>query len=88
MTFFPFEEGSARLQIDDLAIENGAECIAVSGRLEIRRDRIGLQDIHALKAHIDAIARELEGSAHLPDRARGARPGGVMPAPIADRDCA
>ncbi|GEC61754.1 hypothetical protein GOX01_20850 [Gluconobacter oxydans] len=88
MTFFPFEEGRARLQIDDLAIENGAECIAVSGRLEIRRDRIGLQDIQALKAQIDAIARELEGSAHLPDRARVAREDSVIPNPFADRDCA
>ncbi|MBS1035979.1 hypothetical protein [Gluconobacter cerinus] len=88
MTFFPFEEGSARLQIDDLAIENGAECIALYGRLEIRRDRIGLQDIQALKAQIDAIARELEGSAHLPDRARVAREDRVIPNPFSDRDCA
>ena len=88
MTFFPFEEGSARLQIDDLAIENGAECIAVSGRLEIRRDRIGLQDIHALKAQIDAIARELEGSAHLPERVRSAQQMSVMPSPFTDRNCA
>ncbi|MBS1095243.1 hypothetical protein [Gluconobacter wancherniae] len=88
MNFIPFLDAGENVQIDDLTIENGAERIAVYGRLEIRRDRIGLQDIQALKAQIDAIAHELEGSAHLPERARSAQQMSVVPSPFADRDCA
>ncbi|MBS1063608.1 MULTISPECIES: hypothetical protein [Gluconobacter] len=88
MSFIPFLDAGESVQIDDLTIENGAERIAVYGRLEIRRDRIGLQDIQALKAQIDAIAHELEGSAHLPERARSAQQMSVVPSPFADRDCA
>ncbi|MEN3177709.1 hypothetical protein ABDK75_17245 [Gluconobacter sp. OJA] len=88
MSFIPFLDAGESVRIDDLTIENGTERIALYGRLEIRRDRIGLQDIQALKAQIDAIARELEGSAHLPDRARVAREDSVIPNPFANRDCA
>ncbi|MBF0871938.1 hypothetical protein [Gluconobacter japonicus] len=88
MSFIPFLDAGESVQIDDLTIENGAERIAVYGRLEIRRDRIGLQDIQALKAQIDAIAHELEGSAHLPERARSAQQMSVVPSPFADRNCA
>ncbi|KXV22024.1 MAG: hypothetical protein ABF959_07325 [Gluconobacter albidus] len=88
MSFIPFLDAGESVQIDDLTIENGEERIAVYGRLEIRRDRIGLQDIQALKAQVDAIARELEGSAHLPERVRSAQKMSVMPSPFTDRNCA
>ncbi|MFT9297353.1 MAG: hypothetical protein ABF542_04505 [Gluconobacter sp.] len=88
MSFIPFLDAGESVQIDDLTIENGEERIAVYGRLEIRRDRIGLQDIQALKAQVDAIARELEGSAHLPERVRSAQQMSVMPGPFTDRNCA
>ena len=88
MSFIPFLDAGESVQIDDLTIENGAERIAVYGRLEIRRDRIGLQDIQALKAQVDAIARELEGSAHLPERVRSAQQMSVMPSLFTDRNCA
>ncbi|MBS1028688.1 MULTISPECIES: hypothetical protein [Gluconobacter] len=88
MSFIPFLDAGESVQIDDLTIENGEERIAVYGRLEIRRDRIGLQDIQALKAQVDAIARELEGSAHLPERVRSAQQMSVMPSPFTDRSCA
>ena len=88
MSFIPFLDAGKSVRIDDLTIESGTERIALYGRLEIRRDRIGLQDIQALKAQIDAIARELEGSAHLPERARSAYQTSVMPSPFMGRSCA
>ncbi|MBF0851681.1 hypothetical protein HKD27_12255 [Gluconobacter sp. R75690] len=42
MSFIPFLDAGESVQIDDLTIENGTERIALYGRLEIRRDRIGL----------------------------------------------
>ena len=88
MSFIPFLDAGKSVRIDDLTIESGTERIALYGRLEIRRDRIGLQDIQALKAQIDAIARELEGSAHLPERARSVHQTSVMPSPFMGRSCA
>lgn len=69
--FYSFLDAGESVRIDDLTIENGTERIALYGRLEIRRDRIGLQDIQALKAQIDAIARELEDRLTFPS-GRGA----------------
>lgn len=68
MTMKPFADDSASTTIGDLAAENGASAVTLSGSLEITRDKAGLKRAQALKALVDAICQELEAG-ELPDHA-------------------
>jgi hypothetical protein len=66
MTMKPFADNSASTTIGELAAENGAGAVTLSGSLEITRDKAGLKRAQALKALAEAICQELE-SGELPD---------------------
>jgi hypothetical protein len=61
----PFADDTAAAAIGDLAIENGTTKVAISGSLEITRDRAGLELAHALKRLADDLVKELE-SGNMP----------------------
>ena len=65
----PYADDATSLSIDGLTIENGQDCVAVYGNLDLTRDKQGLQNAHALKAVIDEVVRILEtdkiGRAHV-----------------------
>lgn len=65
--FKPFADDSAVLSIDDVAIENGADAIAVHGSVDIRRDKIGLATARRLRDALDGIVKALEDQKDLPD---------------------
>ncbi len=68
MTFTPFEDHGESTTIDGLTIENGEDRVEIYGRIEIRKDRPGLEVAQTLKRQIDAIVHALEGAAHLPEK--------------------
>lgn len=56
----PFADDEAATSIGDLAIENGTTRVAISGSLEITRDKAGLERARALKRLADDLVAELE----------------------------
>ncbi len=66
MTMKPFADDSASTTIGELAAENGADAVTLSGSLEITRDKAGLKRAQALKVLAEAICTELEAG-DLPD---------------------
>jgi hypothetical protein len=64
----PYADDATSLQIGELTLENGQDCVAVYGNLDLTRDRAGLAHARALKAVLDEIVRLLEADPHLPSR--------------------
>jgi len=64
----PFQDDKGSLSIGDLTAENGTAVVALSGNLEITRDKVGLKRAQALKALADAMVEQLKAS-DLPDKA-------------------
>lgn len=64
----PFDNDSDALEIGGLAIENGTERLVIYGKLDLTRDKAGLELARALKPVIDAAVDVLESDRHLPDK--------------------
>lgn len=64
----PYADDAASVQIGELTLENGRDCVAVYGNLDLTRDRTGLAHARALKAVLEEIVRILEAEPHLPSR--------------------
>ncbi|MBV8869071.1 MAG: hypothetical protein JOY65_06605 [Acetobacteraceae bacterium] len=64
----PYADDAASVQIGELTLENGQDCVAVYGSLDLTRDRAGLAHARALKAVLEEIVRILEAEPHLPSR--------------------
>ncbi|WP_230772385.1 hypothetical protein [Sphingomonas sp. Leaf4] len=56
----PFADDDAAASIGDLSIENGTSRIAISGSVEITRDKAGLERARALKQLADELVATLE----------------------------
>jgi len=67
-TFNPYGDDAAALTIGDLTLENGRDCVAVGGSLDLTRDKVGLAHARVLKGALDAIVHALESDAALPDK--------------------
>ena len=67
-TMKPYADDAASMTIGDLTLENGQDCVAVGGSLDLTRDKAGLAHARALKAALDAIVHVLESDAVLPDK--------------------
>ena len=63
----PYADDAASLSIGELTIENGQDSIALGGRLDLTRDKVGLSHARALKEALDAIVHVLESDPKLPD---------------------
>ena len=63
----PFADDAASLSVGKLTIENGTDCIALYGTLDLTRDKQGLEHARALKALLDQAVQMLEADKALPD---------------------
>lgn len=73
-TMKPYADDAASVTIGDLSLENGRDCVAVGGSLDLTRDKAGLAQARALKAAVDAIVHALESDAALPDKVAPPKP--------------
>lgn len=71
MSFKPYADEAAVLQVGDLSIENRLDRVSLVGSLDLTRDRIGLQHARRLRDLLASVVMELErqGSA-LPEAAK------------------
>jgi len=67
----PYADDATSVQIGELTLENGQDCVAMYGNLDLTRDRTGLAHARALKAVLDEVVRVQEAEPHL----RGKEPG-------------
>ena len=67
-TMKPYADDATSVTIGDLTLENGRDCVAVGGSLDLTRDKAGLAHARALKAILDAVVHALESDAALPDK--------------------
>jgi hypothetical protein len=65
----PFENESEALTIGDLTAENRLDRLTLYGRLDLTRDKAGLEAARALKALLDAAVTVLEADT-LPDKVK------------------
>ena len=72
--FNPFADDAASLSLGGLTLENGQECVALYGQLDLTRDKAGLKLARELKAVLDAAVRHLEAAHDLPDRVPAPEP--------------
>ena len=66
------------IQGDALTVTNGMTRVAISGALDITKDKRGLKAALALKQAVDSIVAALQAQADLPERVKDepdARPG-------------
>lgn len=64
----PFADDEASVTIEKLTIENGTDCMALYGSLDITRDKQGLAYALALQAVLDRAVKFLTAAKDLPDR--------------------
>ena len=60
MSFRPYADEAAALQIGDLTIENRLDRISLFGSLDLTRDKAGLQHARVLRDLLAAVVTELE----------------------------
>lgn len=63
----PYADDAASITVGELTIENGRDCVAVYGKVDLTRDKTGLAHALALKATLDAVVHALQSDAALPD---------------------
>lgn len=63
----PYADDAASMTVGELTIENGRDCVAVYGKVDLTRDKVGLAHGLALKAMLDAVVHALQGDVALPD---------------------
>jgi hypothetical protein len=64
----PYADDATSVQIGELTLENGQDCVAMYGNLDLTRDQTGLAHARALKRVLDEVVRVLEAEPHLPSR--------------------
>jgi len=69
----PYADDAASMTIGDLTLENGRDCVAVGGSLDLTRDKAGLAYARALKTALDAIVHALESEPALLDKVASAK---------------
>ena len=67
-TITPFADDEASVTIEKLTIENGTDCVALYGSLDITRDKQGLARALALQAVLDQAVKHLTAATDLPDK--------------------
>jgi hypothetical protein len=63
----PYQNEADAVEIGDLKIENRLDRITVYGRVDLTRDKAGLENARALKRLLDAVVSTLEGDPALPE---------------------
>jgi len=73
-TMKPYADDATSLTISDLTLENGQDCVAVGGSVDLTRDKPGLAHARALKAALDAVVHALESDTALLDKVAPFKP--------------
>jgi hypothetical protein len=68
--FAPFGPDAQVQTIDQMTVENDPARVSVYGRLDITRDRAGLDNARALAVLLNAVVARLEAEPALPDHAQ------------------
>ena len=63
----PYQNEAEAVEIGELKIENRLDRITVYGRIDLTRDKAGLENARALKQLVNDIVRVLEGDPALPE---------------------
>jgi hypothetical protein len=63
----PYQNEAEAVEIGDLKIENRLDRVAVYGRIDLTRDKAGLENARALKQLLDNVIRALEDDPALPE---------------------
>jgi len=63
----PYQNEAEAVEIGDLKIENRLDRITVYGRVDLTRDKAGLENARALKQLLDDVVRVLEGDPTRPE---------------------
>lgn len=63
----PYADDEAAMTIGGFSIENGATRVALSGSLDLTKDKAGLAKARELKGVLDAIVDALANASDLPD---------------------
>ncbi|MBL6459551.1 hypothetical protein JMJ55_30030 [Belnapia sp. T6] len=71
MSFKPYADESAAVQVGGLSIENRLDRVSLAGNLDLTRDKVGLQHAKRLRDLLASVVMELErqGSA-LPEASK------------------
>lgn len=64
----PYQNEAETVEIGDLKVENRLDRITIHGRIDLTRDKAGLENAGALKELPDDVVRTLEGDPALPER--------------------
>jgi hypothetical protein len=63
----PYQNEADAVEIGDLKIENRLDRVTIYGRIDLTRDKAGLENARALKRLLENIVRTLEGDPALPE---------------------
>jgi len=63
----PYQNESEATEVGDIKIENRLDRVTVYGRIDLTRDKAGLENARALKKLLDDVVRVLEGDPALPE---------------------
>jgi hypothetical protein len=63
----PYQNEADAVEIGDLKVENRLDRITVYGRVDLTRDKAGLENARALKQLLDDVVLTLEGDPALPE---------------------
>ena len=63
----PYQNEADAVEIGDLKIENRLDRVTVHGRIDLTRDKPGLENARALKKLLDDVVSTLEGDPVLPE---------------------
>lgn len=78
----PYADDSASSAIGKLTVENGRDCVALYGSLDLTRDAAGLTQARKLRALLDAVVQALEADPALPDQLPPPREPDKVPNPF------
>lgn len=79
----PFQNEAEALEVGDLKIENRMDRISIYGRIDVTRDKAGLENARVLKQLLDQVVAALEGDRSLPEHIAAPRAPVVKKNPFA-----
>jgi hypothetical protein len=63
----PYQNEADAVEIGALKIENQLDRVTIYGRIDLTRDKAGLENARALKKLLDDVAHALESDSALPE---------------------
>jgi hypothetical protein len=63
----PYQNEAEAVEVGDLKIENRLDRVTIYGRIDLTRDKAGLENARALKQLLDDVVRTLESDPALPE---------------------